>query len=75
MIGLKRGTVALSEHQASWAEWYEQERARLLIMGDSVGPFEHIGSTAIPGIPSKPIIDFMGHIYAGSVQPLLLNRH
>lgn len=58
MIGLKRGTVKLVPHNPKWAELFEEEK-RLLknTFGDTIIAIEHIGSTAIAGIPAKPIID------------------
>lgn len=58
MIGLKRGTVKLVPHNTKWAELFEKEK-RLLkkTFGDTILAIEHIGSTAILGIPAKPIID------------------
>lgn len=58
MIGLKRGTVKLLPHNPKWAELFEEEK-RLLekTFGDKIIAIEHIGSTAIPSIPAKPIID------------------
>src|SRR4030042_5400238 len=58
MIGLKRGTVKLVPHNSRWAELFEEEKHLLKkTFGDSIIAIEHIGSTAIPGIPAKPIID------------------
>ncbi len=58
MIGLQRGTVKLSPHNPEWAELFEQEKKLLInTFGDPILAVEHIGSTAIPGIPAKPIID------------------
>jgi GrpB-like predicted nucleotidyltransferase (UPF0157 family) len=58
MIGLKRGTVKLVPHNPKWAELFEEEKQLLIkTFGDTILAIEHIGSTAIPGIPAKPIID------------------
>jgi GrpB-like predicted nucleotidyltransferase (UPF0157 family) len=63
MVGLKRGTVTLEEYQATWADWFIKERDRLMkILGEAAGPFEHVGSTAVPGLAAKPIIDFMAGV-------------
>lgn len=57
MLGLKRGTVKLCEHHDEWANLYEQEKQLLKdTFGDRIIAMEHIGSTAIPGVPAKPII-------------------
>lgn len=58
MIGLKRGAVKLLHHNHKWAELFEKERKLLKkTFGDAIIAIEHVGSTAIPGIPAKPIID------------------
>lgn len=62
-IGLKRGTVKLVPHDPSWKDDYEKEVHRLqCILPESIGPYEHFGSTAISTIPAKPIIDFMAGV-------------
>ena len=39
---------------------FEEEAAVLRrIFGDNVVTFEHFGSTAVPGLPAKPVIDMM----------------
>ena len=58
MIGLKRGTVKLVPHNQKWLELFEGEKQLLKnTFGDTIIAIEHVGSTAIPGIPAKPIID------------------
>jgi GrpB-like predicted nucleotidyltransferase (UPF0157 family) len=65
-IGLRRGVVQLRESDPAWAEAFRAEAAWLTQqVADAELPpllFEHIGSTSVPGLESKPIIDFMaGH--------------
>ena len=56
-IGLGRYTVRLEPHHEGWAELFEAERLRLkAVLGDGV-TVEHIGSTSIPGLKAKPILD------------------
>ena len=58
MIGLKRGTVKLVPHNSKWEELFKKEKQLLKkTFGDTILGIEHIGSTAIPNIPAKPIID------------------
>ena len=55
--------VELVDHDPRWPAMFEEEAARLrtALAGLDLGPFrlEHFGSTAIPGIAAKPIIDIM----------------
>lgn len=57
-IGLRRGSVELVEHQEGWTD-AGKECIRLLssIPGEKAVAIEHVGSTAIPGIHAKPVID------------------
>jgi len=60
MIGLKRGKVALVPYTKEWVTAFEKEKEKLQkILGDHVISIEHCGSTAIPGIKAKPIIDVL----------------
>ncbi len=50
--------IDLQSHHASWAEDFAQEAARIAeALGDRIDAIEHIGSTAVPGLLAKPIID------------------
>ena len=56
-IGLGRYTVKLEPYNAQWAKLFEAERLRLkAVLGDDVD-VQHIGSTAVPGLQAKPILD------------------
>ena len=58
MIGLKRGTVQLCEHEKEWEIEARNTIARLKeILGDVVKDIQHVGSTSILTIKAKPIID------------------
>lgn len=60
MVGLERGTVELVPHDPTWREAYEAEVRRLeSIAGDHFSSYEHVGSTAIEGIPAKPVTDLI----------------
>lgn len=68
-IGLKRGLVKLSPYSESWPLAYEQEREILMsLAGECIAQIEHIGSTSVPGLMAKPVID-MG-IEVDSMQAL-----
>lgn len=58
MIGLKRGTVKLYTHDPSWETEAQSTICRLReILGGAAKDIQHIGSTSIPSIMAKPIID------------------
>jgi GrpB-like predicted nucleotidyltransferase (UPF0157 family) len=60
MIGLTRGIVRLVPYETQWNTVYEYEKAVLgEILTDRAADIQHIGSTAIPGICAKPIIDML----------------
>jgi GrpB-like predicted nucleotidyltransferase (UPF0157 family) len=51
-------TLRIEEHDPSWSTRYGELEAQLLArLGDRVLGVQHIGSTAVPGLPAKPIID------------------
>jgi GrpB-like predicted nucleotidyltransferase (UPF0157 family) len=50
--------IEIREYDPDWPLAYEREEARIRsILGDRVARIEHVGSTAVPGLPAKPIID------------------
>ena len=57
-IGLPRGTVKLARHQQLW-ETEAQSTIKELkeIFGKKAPDIQHVGSTSIPSIMAKPIID------------------
>lgn len=58
MLGLKRGTVKLYEHQKEWETEALNTICRLQgILGTVIKDIQHVGSTSVPSIKAKPIID------------------
>jgi len=50
--------VVVVPYDPAWPATFEQLRARLLpVLGDLAAGIEHVGSTAVPGLPAKPIVD------------------
>ena len=62
-IGARRrvdGPIHLADYDPGWPLLYEREAARVRdILGDRVLLLEHVGSTSVPGLPAKPIIDML----------------
>ena len=56
--------VTLVPHNPRWPALFEAERLRLetLLAPWLCGPIEHIGSTAVPGLAAKPVIDIMAPV-------------
>jgi GrpB-like predicted nucleotidyltransferase (UPF0157 family) len=50
--------IEVVEHDPAWADRFEAIRARLAPALDGIAvAIEHVGSTAVPGLAAKPIID------------------
>jgi GrpB-like predicted nucleotidyltransferase (UPF0157 family) len=56
--------VIVEPYDPDWPAKFEAERKVLaaVLAPWLVGPIEHIGSTAVPGLPAKPVIDIMGAV-------------
>ncbi len=52
--------VVVVPHDPRWADEFEAEVRRLrAVFGEEMLAVHHIGSTAIPGIAAKPIVDIL----------------
>lgn len=53
--------IRLEAYDAAWPALFEAEKAQLepLLAPWRRGPLEHIGSTSVPGLRAKPVIDIM----------------
>ena len=57
-LGLSSDRVAVEPYDPEWPLLFEEERRRILgTVGHIVAGVHHVGSTAIPGMPSKPLLD------------------
>lgn len=53
-------TVEVVDYDASWPARFEAERAAIAgALGDVVVAVHHIGSTSVPGLAAKPVIDVL----------------
>ena len=74
-LGLESGTVRVVDYDPAWPDLFELESKRLRnkfqVRGlDAV--IEHTGSTAVPGLPAKPILDILiGYPRSADVQPYI----
>lgn len=61
---MREEPVDLAPYDPAWPRKFEQERVRLapVLAPWLAGTIEHIGSTAVPGLVAKPIIDIMAAV-------------
>ena len=60
-LGLRSGVVRLAPPDPAWPAAFADERRRLLTAAAPLPlAIEHVGSTAVPGLPAKPILDLLG---------------
>ena len=65
-LGLRQATLALAPHDLAWAGAFDAEAARIrAALPDVAFEIDHIGSTAVPGLPAKPILDIAMRAGAG----------
>jgi GrpB-like predicted nucleotidyltransferase (UPF0157 family) len=58
--GNERRTIVLVDYDPSWLVRFQEERAKIATaLGMEAIRIEHIGSTAVPGLAAKPIIDVL----------------
>src|SRR5215207_9801680 len=68
MLGLQRGTVQVVAHSPKWALLFQAERQRLTdALGTLALDIQHIGSTSVPELAAKPILD-IGVAVAGEAE-------
>lgn len=58
MIGLEKGKVKIVDFCDEWVNYFLLERKGLKsALKDNIIDIQHVGSTSIPNMPAKPIID------------------
>lgn len=58
--GRERRRIEIVDYDPHWPDAYEQHRARVAAaLGGRARRIEHIGSTAVPGLAAKPIVDVL----------------
>lgn len=58
VLGLRRYAVRLVDHRPQWAQLFAAEAEHLReVCGECVVALHHVGSTAVPDLVAKPIID------------------
>ena len=58
LLGLKRGELRVSSYREEWKTLFEIEKRDIEeAIGDYIEEIQHVGSTSIPGMSAKPILD------------------
>ncbi|GAB2834653.1 GrpB family protein [Actinocorallia aurea] len=66
-LGLRHGTVKVVPSDPRWPQTYTLLAADLAAaLGGLASDLEHVGSTSVPGLPAKPIIDIAALLVPGA---------
>jgi len=58
--GRERREIAIAGYDPQWPRRFERERERIAAaLGARALAIEHIGSTAVPGLAAKPVVDVL----------------
>jgi GrpB-like predicted nucleotidyltransferase (UPF0157 family) len=50
--------IVVADYDPIWPHWFESAASRIReALGDQVLQLDHVGSTSVPGLPAKPLID------------------
>jgi GrpB-like predicted nucleotidyltransferase (UPF0157 family) len=67
--------IVISDYDPLWPQQFATLRARLAhTLGGLAGAIEHIGSTAVPGLAAKPVIDIDVLLRSAADLPLAITR-
>ena len=56
--------IYIADYDPRWPQMFEDERTRIVdAIGEWAADVQHVGSTSIPGIAAKPIIDIAVHLH------------
>jgi GrpB-like predicted nucleotidyltransferase (UPF0157 family) len=59
-LGLELGTITVVPHDPRWAALFDDASVQLRAkLGDSILDVHHVGSTAVPGLCAKPVLDML----------------
>ena len=63
-------TIELAPSDPEWPRTFEREAAAIQsVLGERVRLLEHVGSTAVPGLPAKPIVDIVLEVADSADEP------
>ena len=69
-LTFQEGTITLVESDPTWPILFEREAVRVRqVLGPAVVRLEHAGSTSVPGLVAKPIIDIILVVLDSAAEP------
>jgi GrpB-like predicted nucleotidyltransferase (UPF0157 family) len=67
---LHNDSIRIADYDPSWPMEFEREAERIRrALGGGVVQLEHVGSTAVPGLAAKPLIDILFVVRDSSDEP------
>ncbi|GAA4760254.1 GrpB family protein [Nocardioides endophyticus] len=57
--GTEKGDLVLADYDPNWPGWYASHERRVATALGTAVQIEHIGSTSVPGLAAKPILDIL----------------
>ena len=58
--GIEPRTIVIADYDPAWPERFRREEAKIrTVLGEEALAVEHIGSTSVPGLAAKPIVDIL----------------
>jgi GrpB-like predicted nucleotidyltransferase (UPF0157 family) len=68
-------TIVVVDYDPVWPDWFEQLRGRVWpVVHDVAVAVEHVGSTSVPGLAAKPVIDMSVVMSSEAAVPLAIER-
>jgi len=58
--GIEPASIVIADYDPAWPERFSREEAKIrTALGERALAIEHIGSTSVPGLAAKPIVDIL----------------
>jgi GrpB-like predicted nucleotidyltransferase (UPF0157 family) len=65
-----KSKIEIADYDPGWPALYEREEVRIrAALGERVVRLEHVGSTSVPTLPAKPIIDIVLEVQDSADEP------
>src|SRR4051794_922946 len=73
--GAEKRAIIVVPYDPSWLDRFNTEAARIAgALGENALAIEHVGSTSVPGLAAKPIIDILVVVKDSSDESAYLNQ-